>query len=55
MPAMPPKAWSVDHVLGQVGIYDLACTYVNEVGQNWTGHVTENGIVICTSITGGLR
>lgn len=55
MPAMPSKAWSVDHVLGQVGIYGLECTYVNEDGPSWTGHMTENGIVICTAVTGGLR
>ena len=55
LPPMPAGHWTVELVLGQVGIRDLTCTYVNHDGPNWVGHVTESGIVISTAVTGTLK
>lgn len=48
LPKMTAGNWKTELVLGYVGITDLTCTYVNQEELNWTGHVTENGIVIST-------
>lgn len=51
LPSMPAGDWTMDHVLEEVGIHDLTCTYVNQFGPDWTGYVTDNGIVICADVT----
>jgi len=55
LPEMKAGAWTTDDVLAEFGITNLTCTYVNEEGPNWTGAITENGIVITAATVGNLR